>query len=166
MRVSFEWILYYLQLTFVGIFVLVLCAYQMEVKQKDFLKRGMYSDHVQGMQLSSAYLSSAHGETVDFSIPRLDGGDFMIYKRLSEEYNEIVRGVYGTKDLFDFSSYLQSGKFFQERDYKNKTATAVIGSSMLDRVYTKNGKWYVGYDSQLMENNQGMSFRIYLPNGR
>ncbi len=114
MRVSFEWILYYLQLTFVGIFVLVLCAYQMEVKQKDFLKRGMYSDHVQGMQLSSTYLSSAHGETVDFSIPRLDGGDFMIYKRLSEEYNEIVRGVYGTKDLFTFLPICNPENFFKK----------------------------------------------------
>lgn len=150
-KVSFEWILYYLQISFVGIFVLVLCVYNVEVKQKDFLERGMYTANVQGIQLSSDYLSSAYGEMVDFSIPQINSGDFMLYKRLSEEYNEIVRGIYGTVDIYGYSSLIDSGKFFEENDYKNKTATAVIGSSMLDKVYTKNGKQYFGYDNHLFE---------------
>lgn len=150
-RVSFEWILYYLQLTFVGVFVLVLCVYNMEVKQKDFLQRGMYTENVQGIQLSSNYLSSVCGEVVDFSIPKIDTGNFMIYKRLSEEYNEIVRGIYGTRDVFDYSSYIKEGRFFEQSDYTEKSAVAVIGSSMLDRIYTENGKQYFGYDNQLYE---------------
>lgn len=150
-KVSFEWILYYLQITFVGIFVLVLCVFNMEVKQKDFLERGMYTANVQGIQLSSDYLSSVQGETVEFSIPQMDSGDFMLYKRLSEEYNEIVRGVYGTSDIYGYSSFIESGKFFEESDYENKTATAVIGSSMQDKIYTENGKQYFGYDNHLFE---------------
>lgn len=168
-RVSFEWILYYLQITFVGIFVLVLGVYNMGVKQKDFLERGMYTDNVQGMQLSSDYLVSVCGETVDFSIPQINSGDFMIYKRLSEEYNEIVRGIYGTKDIFEYSSYIKLGKFFDESDYKDKSATAVIGSSMLDKIYTENGKQYFGYDNQLFEvigifkeTNSDLDYTVYL----
>lgn len=150
-KVSFEWILYYLQLTFVGVFILALCVYNMEVKQKDFLQRGMYTENVQGIQLSSDYLSSVCGEVVDFNIPQINTGDFMIYKRLSEEYNEIVRGIYGTKDVFDYSSYIKVGRFFERSDYTEKNAVAVIGSSMFDRVYTENGKQYFGYDNQLYE---------------
>lgn len=168
-RVSFEWILYYLQLTFVGIFVLVLCVYNMEVKQKDFLERGMYTENVQGIQLSSDYLASVNGEVVDFEIPHINSGDFMLYKRLSEEYNEIVRGIYGTKDIFEYSGYIEEGRFFEESDYKNKAATAVIGSSMVDRVYMKNGKQYFGYNNQLFEvigvfkeTDSDLDFTVYL----
>jgi hypothetical protein len=123
----------------------------MEVKQKDFLQRGMYTENVQGIQLSSNYLSSVCGEVVDFNIPRINTGDFMIYKRLSEEYNEIVRGIYGTKDVFNYSSYIKEGRFFEQSDYTGKSAVAVIGSSMLDRIYTENGIQYFGYDNQLYE---------------
>jgi hypothetical protein len=123
----------------------------MEVKQKDFLQRGMYTENVQGIQLSSNYLSSVCGEVVDFYIPKINTGDFMIYKRLSEEYNEIVRGIYGTKDVFNYSSYIKEGRFFEQSDYTGKSAVAVIGSSMLDRIYTENGKQYFGYDNQLYE---------------
>ncbi len=150
-RAPFKWILYYLQLTFVGVFVLVLCVYNMEVKQKDFLQRGMYTENVQGIQLSSNYLSSVCGEVVDFNIPQINTGDFMIYKRLSEEYNEIVRGIYGTKDVFNYSSYIKKGRFFEQSDYTEKSAVAVIGYSMLDRIYTENGIQYFGYDNQLYE---------------
>lgn len=168
-RISFAWILYYLQLTFVGIFILVLCAYNMDVKQKDFLKRSMYTEHVQGVQLSSEYLTSVCGEVVDFEIPQTNTGDFMLYKGLSEDYNEIVRGIYGTNDIFKYSGYLKKGRFFQESDYKNKTATAVIGSSMVNRTYTKNGKQYFGYNNQLFEvigifkeTSSDLDFTVYL----
>ncbi len=150
-KISYEYVLYYLQITFIGIFILLLCAYNLEVAQKGFLERSMYSENVKGIQLSSDYLVSTNGEVVDFQIPKADLGKYMLYKRLSEEYNEIIRGVYGTDDVFGYSDYISEGHFFTEKDYSNQTATAVIGHSMLDKVYTENGKTYFGYNNQLFE---------------
>lgn len=150
-KISYEYLLYYLQITFIGVFVLILCAYNIKVEEKDFLKRGMLTKNVQGIQVSSEYLASVKGEVVDLQIPKTTAGDYMIYKRLSEEFNEIVRGIYGTKDVFDYSGYLSKGRFFTESDYENKTPTAVVGSSMIDKVYEKDGKQYFGYNNQLFE---------------
>ena len=150
-KVSYEYILYYFQITFIGVFILILCVYNMGVSQKGFLERSMYSENVKGIQLSSDYLVSTNGEVVDFQIPEDDLGNYMIYKRLSEEYNEIVRGVYGTADVFEYSGYISDGNFFTEEDYREQTPTAVIGYSMQDKTYMENGKRYFGYDNQLFE---------------
>ena len=45
-RAVWEYVLYYLQLTVAGIFLLILCAYHIHVAQEDFLERGMYSENV------------------------------------------------------------------------------------------------------------------------
>jgi hypothetical protein len=42
-------------------------------------------------------------------------------------------------------------RFFEQSDYTEKSAVAVIGYSMLDRIYTENGIQYFGYDNQLYE---------------
>lgn len=150
-KISYEYILYYLQITFIGIFILVLSAYNIEIEQKGFLERSMYSENVKGIQLSSEYLVSVKGEVVEFAIPEKVHGDYMIYKHLSEEYNEIIRGAYGTADIFKYSQYISEGHFFTEDDYNKQTAVAVIGYSMKDKVYSENGKTYFGYNNQLYE---------------
>lgn len=149
---SFAYILFYIQLTFVGIFILVLCAYSISVKQTDFLKRGMYSENVAGVQLSSEYLKTEKGEIVDLQISTLPSGeDYMLYKYLSEEATEIIRGVYGTSDVFNLSKYLESGRFFSDEDYQAKKPVAVIGCELLDQTYLKNEVRYYGYSGQEYE---------------
>ncbi|MBQ4058144.1 MAG: ABC transporter permease [Lachnospiraceae bacterium] len=148
---KYAYILYYFQITLIGIFILVICVHNVDVKQKDFFARSMYTENVKGLQLSNDYLVINYGENVDFKIPQTDLGDFMIYKRLSDEYNEIVRAVYATKDVFRYSEYIADGRFFDDKDYENKTMTAVIGASMIENTYSENGKKYVGYENQLFE---------------
>ena len=151
-RAVWEYVLYYLQLTVAGIFLLILCAYHIHVAQEDFLERGMYSENVRGIQLSSEYLVRVGGEKVQLQIPKLkQKGQFMLYKRLSEEYHEIIRGIYGTGDVFSYTDYLEQGRFFSTEDYENEMPVAVIGAEMLDRTYVEDGIRYFGYQNQLYE---------------
>ena len=49
------------------------------------------AEHLAGGELS---------EEVHFSIPQVDDTDFMLYRYLSYGQSEIVRGIYGTDDVF------------------------------------------------------------------
>lgn len=151
-KISMEYILLYLEVVFAGIFILVLLAYNISVKQDNFLDRGMYSENVKGIQLSNTYLVSVKGEKVEFDIDKIDKDiKFSIYKQLSEEPNERVRGIYQTKEMFDMRDYVESGRFLEESDFNNKKAVAVIGSDMLDYTYEENGKLYYGYEKELYQ---------------
>lgn len=151
-KISFSWFLFYLQLTFVGIFILVLCAYSISAGQQDFLERGMYSEQVKGVQLSSQYLKSVKGEIVDFQLSKLPSEKkYMLCKYLSDDSEETIRGIYETADIFDFAAYLETGRFFTETDFQEKTPAAVVGTDLLERTYLKDGVRYYGYSGQEYE---------------
>lgn len=139
--------LYIMQLTIIGIFVLVLVAYNLQVSEKSFFENRMYSENVMGIQISD-YRNSAK---VKLDITDLPDADFMIYKFLSEELGESIRGVYGTKDVFGLTEYIQKGRFFKDDDYANKTTTAVIGNSILPMTIMENGKRYYLYNQEKFE---------------
>ena len=69
----------------------------------------MYSENVEGVQLSNQYLVTVKGEQVEFDIKRLDKSiKYAIYKTLSEEYDEIIR-------RFDnFQNNVQKDEFYDE----------------------------------------------------
>ena len=145
-KISIEYILLYLEVVFAGILILILLAYNISVKQDDFWDRGMYSENVEGVQLSNQYLVTVKGEQVEFDIKRLDKSiKYAIYKTLSEEYDEIIRGIYQTKELFHMDDYIESGRFFEEEDFDNSNPVAVIGADMMEHTIEQNGKIYFGY---------------------
>ncbi|WP_455720466.1 ABC transporter permease [Agathobacter sp.] len=151
-KISIEYILLYFEVVFAGIFILILLAYNISVKQDDFWDRGMYSGNVEGVQLSSMYLVSVKGEQVEFDVNKIDKSiKFALYKTLSEEYDEIVRGIYQTKDLFNMEDYISTGRFFKEDDFDSSNPVAVIGTDMMDHTIEQNGKTYFGYEKQLFE---------------
>jgi len=151
-KVSLEKTLYYVQLFLIGVLAFVAIAFQISGEKETFMDRELFSENVLGIQCSSHYLISQKGESVDFQIPETEGvEDFAIYKILSQESDEIVRGIYETDDIFKLSSYVESGRFFEQKDFKSDRATAVIGSSLLSRTYEGNGIRYYGYGDQLYE---------------
>lgn len=151
-KISWEYAFLFLQMSFAGIFVLVIYSYYISTGQQSFLNRGMYSENVRGIQLSNNYLVSAMNEQVDFHIDSIStDGEYAIYRNVAEDYQEIVRGIYETKDLFGYSKYIKSGRFFQTEDFTSHKKAAVIGSEMLDLTYTENGVRYYGYDDTLYE---------------
>ncbi len=151
-KLSYEYILYYVQITFIGVFVLVLLAYSLDMAEKDFLERKMYTENVAGIQLSSEYLKDVSDEEVNLQLSEIESSeDFMIYKRLSEDDDEIIRGGYGTGDIFDFTGYIEEGRFFESSDYENETLSAVIGADALVQTFVEDGVRYYGYNQQLYE---------------
>lgn len=150
---SAEYILYYFQLSFMGIFVFILIAYNLHLNQLSFLQRNMYSAYVEGIQLGDYYQMQEKGEIVTLHLPKSSqtGSDYMLYKYLMEDTSEIVRGIYGTADIFSFQDYIQNGRFFQNEDYAGNAAVAVIGSDILVQTFERNGKYYYGYNQELYE---------------
>lgn len=149
-KISIEYILYYLQITFIGVFLIILLAYNLNLSSQGFLDRQMYSENVHGIQLSNLSYASENSDQLDLSFINLEN-DFMFYKYISDESSEIIRGIYGTDDVFSFSKYISKGRFFNSDDYMNKTLTAVIGSNMLSKTIEENGKYYFGYSQELFE---------------
>lgn len=141
------YILYALQIFLIGIFILVLLAYNLQVTEKSFLENRMYSENVTGIQLSDHQFP----EDVDLTMPKINA-DFMLYKYLTEGSDETVRGVYGTSDVFGLSDYITTGgRFFETEDYENKTHAAVVGQKILPITFEENGKRYYAYNQQMYE---------------
>ncbi|MBR3058566.1 MAG: ABC transporter permease [Clostridiales bacterium] len=130
------YILYVLQCFFIGILVLVLLGYKMQAERKGFLDNEMFSENVHGLQMSSGELQ----ETVDFRLPQISDQAYMLYRYLSFGANECVRGVYGTQDVFGFSKYLSSGRFFSKKDHDEAKPVAVLGSRAYSNVVVRDGK--------------------------
>ena len=149
-KISIEYLLYYLQIVFIGMFLMILLAYNLNLSAQDFLSREMFSENVKGIQLSNSGSDSENSDELNLSLITSDN-DFMLYKYISGDYDEIIRGIYGTADVFDFSNYISEGRFFNSGDYNNKTHTAVIGSNMLSKTIKENGKYYFGYSQELFE---------------
>ena len=140
------YLLYMLQILFIGIFIFVLLAYNYKINENDFLANHMYSNNVSGIQLSDHQFP----EQVDFEIPCIKS-DFMIYKYLAEDSIEIIRGVYGTKDIFQFYKQIETGRFFDINDYEDKSLTVVVGSEILPLTTSENDKKYYIYNQEKYE---------------
>jgi hypothetical protein len=149
-KISIEYLLYYFQIVFIGMFLMILLAYNLNLSAQDFLNREMFSENVKGIQLSSSDSDSENSGALNLSSITSDN-DFMLYKYISGDSDEIIRGIYGTADVFAFSNYISEGRFFNSNDYENKTSTAVIGSNMLSKTIKENGKYYFGYSQELFE---------------
>ncbi len=137
------YMLYLLQLFIIGIFVLVLLGDRMQIGRKNFFENEMFSENVCGLQMSSHQLN----ESVSFSIPVISDSDYMVYRYLSNSEKAAVRGVYGTSDVFDFSSLISDGRFFRADDYANGTMTAVVGTAILPETVEHDGKRFYLYDN-------------------
>ena len=165
MRIRKIYLLYLFQLFFIGLFALVLLGYKMTSQKKDFFENEMFSSHVRGLQMSSGELS----EEVHFSIPQVDDTDFMLYRYLSYGQSEIVRGIYGTDDVFDFGSSISEGRFFTRKDYEDASPTAVLGSRALENTTDHDGKKYYLYNNTeyevigvFKERNDPLDRAVYL----
>lgn len=151
-KFSWEYIFLFLQITFVGMFVLIMYSYYITTEQQNFLDRSMYSENVMGIQLSDNYLVSVMNEQVNFSIDSISTDDeYVLYRNIANDYNEIVRGIYETSDLFGFSKYIETGRFFDANDFDSHAKVTVIGSEMVDLTFTQDGRRYYGYEDTLYE---------------
>ncbi len=137
------YLLYLMQLFIIGVFVLVLLGDQIQVGRKNYFENEMFSENVKGVQMSSYQLS----ETVDFKLPALPDSRYMIYRYLSNSERAYIRGVYGTDDVFGLSAMLESGRFFCNKDYADKTMTAVIGADIIPETSERDGRRYYLYDN-------------------
>lgn len=150
LKKSFDYCIIFLQFVFAGFFLLLIIGYNVQLEDQTFFERGMLSENVRGIQLSSSYLKSTKNEVVNLEIPQLDG-EYALYKHISDEDTETVRGIYETSDIFHYSDYIESGRFFCDEDFEKQTATAVIGSNMLDYTYEEDEVRYYGYEGELYE---------------
>ena len=93
--------------------------------------------------MSSGELS----ESVDFRLPQIKDAPYMLYRYLSYGAEACVRGVYGTQDVFAFSEYLDSGRFFSSEDYSRKAPAAVLGARAAENCVERDGKKYYVYNN-------------------
>ena len=120
------WLLYLFQLTFIGIFALVLLGYRFQTGRNSFFENEMFSENVKGLQMSGFQ----YAEDVHFTLPEMEGLQYTVSRYLSGSEQETVRGVYGTADVFGFGSLIGSGRYFTAADFRAAEKTAVIGSSI------------------------------------
>ena len=145
-KLPYEYILFYLQIFFIALFVLVLLAYNLDIAEKNFLERRMLSENVSGIWLGDPRVDNE----VTFEFPEVPGAEYMIYKHLDDSF-DITRAIWGTNDVFGLSSYIGEGRFFNVSDYTSNSQTVVVGSSLAFRVFTENNKQYLHYDGRLFE---------------
>jgi len=145
-KFSSSYLLYTLQIFFIGLFVLVLIGYNLQIAEKSFLENRMFSKNVKGIHLSE-YQSP---EDVDLIIPEING-EFMLYRNLAEGIRENIRGVYATSDVFGLSDYISAGRFFESSDFANLTQTVVVGSGILPITFLEDGVRYYAYNQKMYE---------------
>ena len=150
-KAVWDYLILLFQMIFVGIFVLYVFSCYVDANNENFLDRSMYTENVAGIQLSNSYLEST-GEIVELDVNDISvDGSYAVYKYISYEGDEIVRGIYETDDLFGLADYIETGRFFASEDFSSKTKTAVIGSEILSLTYEIDGKNYYGYNGSLYE---------------
>lgn len=141
-KMSFEYILYMIQITVIGIFLVVCLSYQVDMRKQDFFTRNMYSGYVTGIYNSDK-------EPISLKIPEKKKEDFACYKVLSDGYDEDIRAIYETRgDLFGMEQLLEEGRFFSEEDYSKKNHVAVIGKELLPVTVQRQDGRYYGYNKQ------------------
>lgn len=123
---------------------MILIGYTLQIREKDFLKNRMLTPNVQGVRLSGNH-------SAEIALTIEDGFDFMLYKTIAEDSFEIVRGVFGTSDVFGLSGFISTGRFFEREDYENSLPAAVVGRHILPVTFEENGKRYYGYNRRMYE---------------
>lgn len=136
------YILYGLQCFFIGMLVLVLLGYRMQARRNGFFENELFSENVRGLQMSSG----EYMESVDFHVPELDE-PFMLYRYLSSGQEESVRGAYGTRDVFGFSEFLESGHFFSAEEFESESPVSVVGAKACERCEERDGKRFYVYNN-------------------
>lgn len=143
MRIKRIYILYVFQLFFIGLFMLVLLGYRLETTKKTFFENEMFSPAVRGLQMSNNQLN----EDVHFQIPVLPDLKYTISRYLAYGESEIIRGVYGTEDVFGFSGLIGEGRYFTADDYASANPVAVLGSEAAEKSEVQDGKRYYIYNN-------------------
>ncbi|MHB8061680.1 MAG: ABC transporter permease [Ruminiclostridium sp.] len=147
-RISYEYVILFVQMTMIGFFLIILSNYYIVSQNKDFLGNDTFSNHVLGVSIS--YAEPEHDKT-DYQLPyNAFEGSYMIYKHISAD-NHIKRGIYGTNDVFEFSNYIEEGRFFSEQDFQNDKPITVIGTDILSETIMKEGIRYYGVNDSLYE---------------
>ncbi len=122
-------LLYLFQLTFIGVFLLVLLGYRFQTDKKNFFENEMFSENVKGLRMSSFQLA----ENVCFPLSLIPPDQpCSVSRYLSGSEHEIVRGVYDPCDVFGFAERIGQGRYFSAADFASAAKTAVIGSSIAD----------------------------------
>ena len=143
MKTGKFYFLYLVQLVMIGIFALVLLGYSIKTGERDYFENEMFSKNVRGLQMSDPRLN----EEVNFTPPQIVGERYMIWRYLSYGESEIVRGIFGTDDIFGFSSLIGQGRFFTTQDYTGRTRTAVLGDTSAANTVEHGGKKYYVYNN-------------------
>ena len=138
-KIPYEYILHFLQLTLVSLFVLVLLAFNLDIKATNFLQRGMISQNALGFEL--LHVDGSEQISMILSNPST-----VIFKDLVDLPRHIVRGYYGRNDIFGFSEWIEEGRFFETNDFEIVVPQAVIGYHQLQEIIEENGHSYIGFD--------------------
>lgn len=150
-KIAWDYVILFVQMVFVGIFILYIYSSYIDAYNENFLDRSMYTENVAGIQLSNQSLVS-DGEIVILDLNDITvDGDFAIYRYVSYAVGEIIRGIYETTDIFGFSDYIETGRFFDSDDFAAGAKTAVIGQDILALTYEEGGKQYYDVGSDAYE---------------
>ena len=138
-KIPYEYMLYFLQLTLVSLFVLVLLAFNLDIEATNFWRRGMISQHAIGFELFRTTGDVEH-EQIEVD------GNTVLFKDLLDSNRQIVRGYYASNDVLNFSDWVDEGRFFNTIDFENNEPVAVIGYRQLENTIEENGQRYIGFD--------------------
>lgn len=146
-KFSYEYILFWIQITIITFFVLLLSAFYFEISGNNYLENGLYSENVKGFKLEDG---GREREAVKGLMEKCDK-EVSIFRFISDD-NDLKRGYYSKgEEVFPFSSYISKGRFFNATDFKEKRKVAVVGSEAVDSLFVENGKYYYGYDENKYE---------------
>jgi len=143
-KTSYEYILFYLQLTLSGVFLLIFFVFNVTIEETDFFRRGMVSQNAIGFELIP------REENLGASFNFLEDGT-VLFQDIVDGLGLIVRGYYGAVDVFGFGGQIQEGRFFTQEDFSSHAPVAVIGSKLMPDIILENGVQYIGWNSQRFE---------------
>lgn len=144
-KVSYEYSILLIQFIIITFFLLVLSNYYIQTTETNFLKNKMYSTNVLGLNFSEVKTDKNINTN---SFTNLIGADCVLYKQIQSN-KRIIRAVYLKNDVFDYSSFIKTGRFFTDEDFNSQEAVAVIGFSMEQEIVKKDGIEYIGLEDSL-----------------
>ena len=148
-KITFEYVLMYMEFTFIGVFLLIMLCYHFNLKSQTFFSRNLFTENAACIQVTGKV---SEDDIVDLQIERWeDYNRVCIYKRIVEEENEIIRGIYDADQVIDYTPYVKQGKFFSDQDFINRERVAVVGSDIENQLIERDGRRYYGYNQELYE---------------
>lgn len=144
-RISYEYLLFWIQIAIITFFVLLLSAFYFKISDSNFLENGLYSENVKGFELQDE-----KQEVLTDLLSKCDK-EISVFRFISDD-NHLKRGYYAKGEaVFPFSSYISEGRFFDGTDFEEKRKVAVVGSEAEDSLFEENGRRYYGYDGNKYE---------------